>query len=472
MKKLLYITISLLLLLTITACDIRDIDFDVVDEILENVKIDFIFPIGKDSSDNENSKNNQKVDKPQNESKDTDIDNSNENNTNNNDNTNNDNNDYNDNNGNNNNTDNNNNNNNNDTNNSNNNDNNDTNNNTDNNNNNNSNNSSNSEGESNDEILAGTSTETMLVPVNIQKLGTTNITEEDNAENITATAVLYTLDGNVVNWTSENDIIYIITEGNNRLVVIDSKNMRALYNAPLAGAPAEMNIIEDNIYISIPDLCRIDVFSKSNCQKESSLYFDTEVSSFCFDGDHIYYSEHDQWCKVFKKNLKTNVVTEVRTDNVYSYSEPKVFINKEDRILYIGERGSSGSGIYYFDADTLALKSVFKKDNYGIFNHTREIFHIGDTIFWGNYCLSDTNANHLIARYGTAAYGSVVFATEELVATYEGVFLTDTCECIVNYFDANFEFEYILVSSSYNVFFRMRSYVDGNIILGINFELQ
>ncbi|MBE6546389.1 MAG: hypothetical protein E7668_02970 [Ruminococcaceae bacterium] len=310
----------------------------------------------------------------------------------------------------------------------------------------------------------------MRVPVNIQKLGTTNIKEENNAENITATAVLYTLDGNVVNWASENDIIYAITEGNNRLVVIDSKNMSALYNVPLSGVPAEMNIIDDKIYISLPDLCRIDVFSKSSCQKESSIFFDSAVSSFCFDGDYIYYSEHDQHCKVFKKNLVTNEKTQIRTDNIRSFYEPKVSINKEDRILYVGECGSSGSGIYYFDADTLALKSVFKKDNYGIFNHTREIFHIGDTIFWGNYCLSDTNANQLIARYGTADYGSVVFASEELVATYEGVFLTDTCECIVNYFDADFEFEYVLVSNSYNVFFRERGY-GVKTILGINFEL-
>ena len=205
-------------------------------------------------------------------------------------------------------------------------------------------------------------------------------------------------------------------------------------------------------------------------QKETSLLNDLKSQENICIEKYGKYAEtaHDPELKTLFTNLKTNEQTQVRTD----FYEPKVSINKEDRILYVGECGSSGSGIYYFDADTLALKSVFKKDNYGIFNHTREIFHIGDTIFWGNYCLSDTNANQLIARYGTADYGSVVFASEELVATYEGVFLTDTCECIVNYFDADFDFEYILVSSSYNVFFRMRSYSYRNIIIGVNFELQ
>ena len=104
-------------------------------------------------------------------------------------------------------------------------------------------------------------------------------------------------------------------------------------------------------------------------------------------------------------------------------------------------------------------------------NHTREIFHVGNQIFWGNYCLSDTNAKELIGRYGTADYGSVVYASEELVSTYEGLFMADTYECVIDYYDADFDFEYMLISESYNVFFRQR-YFDKNIIVGVNFELQ
>lgn len=313
--------------------------------------------------------------------------------------------------------------------------------------------------------------EKMNVPVNMKTLGTTSVTQQNNSSKIKATAVVYSLDGKVVNWVTENDFVYVITSGNNRLVIIDSKNMVPVYNTPLAGVPAEMNIIGDNIYISFPDLCRIDVFSKFDCQKETSIYFDHEVSSFCIEGDYIYYSEHDQHCKVFKKNLVTNELTMVKYKNSFSFYCPKLYLNKEDRILYIGECGSSGSALYYYDADTLALKSMFEKDDYGITNHTREIFHIGDDIFWGNYRLSDTNAKQLIGRYGTQNYGSMVFASEEIVSTYEGLFLTDTYECIIDYFDSDFDFEYVLVSESNNVFFRER-FADENIIIGINFNVQ
>ena len=320
-------------------------------------------------------------------------------------------------------------------------------------------------------VLKDSFSDTMKIPTNMQHLQSGEADEANNAKDMTATVVMYRLDGDVVNWTTENDFIYVITAGNNRLVMIDSRDMSPVYNTPLSGVPAEMNIIGDEIYVSLPDLCRIDVFSKADGTKQSSLYFDHEVSSFCLDGDVIYYSEHDQHCGVYKKNLTTGQEMRLPDGGYQTYFFPKLYLNKEDGILYIGESKSSGSALYYYDVETMELLGVFKKDNYGITNHTREIFHVGDMIFWGNYCLSDTNPKALIGRYGTVSYGSVVFASEELVSTYEGLFLTDTCECIVDYYDSGSDFRYILVTESYNIFFRTRSF-DTNLIVGVNFSLQ
>ena len=320
-------------------------------------------------------------------------------------------------------------------------------------------------------VLEKATSQKMNVPENMKLLGTDNAKEENNSNTIKATVGLYQLDGDVVNWTTENDLIYVITSGNNRLVIINSKTMMAVTNIPLAGKPAEINLIGDRIYISLPDLCRIDIFSKSNTAKISSLYFEHEVSSFCIDGNYVYYSEHDQHCEVYKKNLTTNELIRIIPDRGSTFYQPKLYLNKQDNILYIGETGTTGSALFYYDATTLQLKSVFRKNGYGIMNHTRDIFHIGDEIFWGNYRLSDTAAKQIVGRYGEGDYGSVNFASEELVSTYEGIFLTDTYECIVNYFEAGFKFQYILVTESYNVFFRARS-IDKNVILGVNFSIQ
>ena len=319
----------------------------------------------------------------------------------------------------------------------------------------------------NNGVLKDSVCDSMKLPENMQLLQSDEATDDNKSVEIWATAVLYHLDGDVVNWVSEGDLLYVITSGNNRLVMIDTATMVPVYNTSLAAVPAELNIIGDEIYISLPDLCKIEIFSKANGTKKSSLSFEHEVSSFCLDGDTIYYTEHDQHCEAFKKDLVTGDTKRIGG----SFYFPKILLNKEDNILHIGESRSTGSTIYYYDATTLECLSMFRKDNYGLTNHTREIFHVGDMIFWGNYCLSDTNASELLARYGTATYGSVNFASEEIVSTYEGLFLTDTYECIVDYDDVQTEFQYVLVTESENIFFRTRSF-DKNIIVGVNFSIQ
>ena len=319
----------------------------------------------------------------------------------------------------------------------------------------------------NNGVLKDSVCDSMKLPENMQLLQSDEATDDNKSVEIWATAVLYHLDGDVVNWVSEGDLLYVITSGNNQLVMIDTATMVPVYNTSLAAVPAELNIIGDEVYISLPDLCKIDIFSKADGTKKSSLSFEHEVSSFCLDGDTIYYTEHDQHCEVFKKDLVTGDTKRIGG----SFYFPKILLNKEDNILHIGESRSTGSTIYYYDATTLECLSMFRKDNYGLTNHTREIFHVGDMIFWGNYCLSDTNAAELLARYGTATYGSVNFASEEIVSTYEGLFLTDTYECIVDYDDVQTEFQYVLVTESENIFFRTRSF-DKNIIVGVNFSIQ
>ncbi len=323
----------------------------------------------------------------------------------------------------------------------------------------------------NNGVLDKVTSQEMTVPENMKWLGSDHAKEENNAKNIKASVVYYQLDGDVVSWVTDNDYIYVLTSGNNRLVVINSRTMMAICNTPLAGKPAELNLVGDDIYVSLPDLCRIDVFSKANYAKKTSLYFEHEVSSFCIDGDTVYYSKHDQHCDVYKKNMTTNEVTQIMPQGGWTFYQPKLCLNKEDDLLYIGESGMSGSTLYYYDATTLQPKSFFRKNDYGIMNHTRDIFHVGDDLFWGNYRLSDTDAKQILGRYGVAEYGSVNFASKELVSTFEGIFLTDTYECIVDYFDAGFKFEYLLVTQSYNIFFRARS-IDKNIIMGVNFRVQ
>ena len=86
MKKLVYVAVSLLLLLTLTACDVGDININFDDAILENANIDINAPTSEESSDSENSANSNNNNDSNNNSNNSNNNNNNNNNNDNDDN--------------------------------------------------------------------------------------------------------------------------------------------------------------------------------------------------------------------------------------------------------------------------------------------------------------------------------------------------------------------------------------------------
>ena len=62
-------------------------------------------------------------------------------------------------------------------------------------------------------VLKSASTEQMVVPENMQLLSKSSAREENIGQSIRTTVGIYELDGGVVNWITEDDYIYAITEG-------------------------------------------------------------------------------------------------------------------------------------------------------------------------------------------------------------------------------------------------------------------
>ena len=317
-------------------------------------------------------------------------------------------------------------------------------------------------------VISKVYTGDMSLATNIQFLKSHNATVDKSEEASKLATVMYLLDGNIKNWIIENDIIYVITANNNTLVAIDSQTMTPLYNTPLSGIPGEISIIENKIYVSLYSLHRIDIFSKSDGKKESFISLENEVYSFAIYDNYIFYSEASQHCKVFRKNILSNETVTLQQ----TFYCPKIYVNHEDGLLYIGESHSSGSRLYYFDANTLLLKSSFAKNNYGISNNTREIFHVNNMVFWGNYCFSDTNATAPICVYGRDDIGEVIFASEDYVSTRDGIYVTDTTECIIKPQNDKYYYRDIIISESYNVFLKSHLSTNANVLIGINLNLQ
>lgn len=235
----------------------------------------------------------------------------------------------------------------------------------------------------------------------------------------------YLYEGTFVSLVNDNNTVYSIFKLPNIIVAYDTEKLELVYSMPLPGRAAEIQVEGNNLLISYPELKCIKVYNKKTLTQIKSISLPNVVSSFCIDGNVIYYSEDDQHCKVFRTDLSTNETkTIVRSDNVpVLFYFPKLLLNKEKGLLYIGDSGTTGSTLYYYNTDDLSLHSIFRKNNYGLTNQKRTMFFVNDNIFWGGFRFGADSAENIIGEYGGS---STYHADENFVITAKGIYETDT----------------------------------------------
>ena len=235
-------------------------------------------------------------------------------------------------------------------------------------------------------------------------------------------AFLY--EGTFISVVDDKNITYSIFRDPNAIAAYDVQNFEMLYTTSLPGKPAEIQVEGNNLYISYPDLKCIKVYNKTTFSLIESISLPNVVSSFCIDGDLVYYSEHDQHCKVYCTNLQTKETKMIKNGNVSkSFYFPKLALNKELGLLYIGESGSTGSALYYYNTSDLSLHSVFKKDNYGLTNQKRTLFYVGNNVFWGGFRFGADSAENIIGSYSG---NSIYYADQNFVITVKGIYDTES----------------------------------------------
>lgn len=244
-------------------------------------------------------------------------------------------------------------------------------------------------------------------------------------------AFLY--EGNFSNLATDNNMVYSVFNSPNSIVAFDTDKLELIYGKTLPGRPGEIQVDGNNLLISFPDLKCIKIYNKKSFALVKSISLPQIVSSFCVDGDIIYYSEDNQHCKIFRTNLDTNETKNVVDDNNVPqfFYYPKLLLNKEKGLLYIGESGSSGSKLYYYNTSDFSLHSSFAKDNYGIMNHQRTMFLVNANVFWGGFRFASDNAGNVIGEY-TGSYYGTYYADENYVATRNGIYNTETYEYLGN----------------------------------------
>lgn len=242
-------------------------------------------------------------------------------------------------------------------------------------------------------------------------------------------AFLY--EGTFVTSVNDKNVAYFIFKSPNTMVAYDTDKLDVTATFSLPSRPAEIQVDGNNLLISFPDIKCIKVYNKKTFTLINTISLPNIVSSFCMDGDIVYYSEDDQHCKVYCTNLITKETKIIRrSDNIpQTFYFPKLLLNKEKGLLYIGESGSTGSTLYYYNISDLSLHSMFRKNNYGLTNIKRTMFLVDNNVFWGGFRLSADNAENIIGEYsGESTY----FADKNFVITRNGIFDTKTYEFITS----------------------------------------
>ncbi len=240
----------------------------------------------------------------------------------------------------------------------------------------------------------------------------------------------YDIQGDFVNWAESNNTVYMLTQSPNNLYIFTTTDSRKITAYSLPAAPAEARIYGEKLYVSFPALNKIQAYDKQSLKTLNSITGLGEVSSFCIDGSTLYYSEHDQWCKIFRKNLSTGENDQIKFTGKDLFYNPKLELNKKAGLLYIGESGLSAGRVYYCNLSDLSLNSFFADGGYGYHNNNRCMYVYEDGVYWGSFKLNAAKADDVLLQYGSASGCSISFAGERFVCSRVGLFNQKTGKLI------------------------------------------
>lgn len=195
--------------------------------------------------------------------------------------------------------------------------------------------------------------------------------------------------GELVEMLCDKDMVYIIYKNPNILVAYDSNSFQIKNYITLSGSPAEIHLEGQQLQISLPNLQRINTYDKNSLEQIKSIVLPNSVTSFCIDGDLVYYSNGSKGCNIYRTNILTED-TEQLPGYPYAsklFLNPKLLLNKEEGILYIGESNSDSSALFYYK--TSDLSCLYKSET--VNNGARTMFLAKGKLYWGPMILDPVN---------------------------------------------------------------------------------
>ena len=257
----------------------------------------------------------------------------------------------------------------------------------------------------------------------------------------------FTYNGTYQDMAIIGDIVYSIYQGQNTLVVYDSKNLKLLANVSLPDTPNEIQAKDNQIFISFPNLKYVGVYSTTTYEQVSRISVDYRVDSFFLAGAIIYYTELYSGY-IYKANVN-GFGLDVQVIN-QAFQNPKIAINADAGIMYIGECGDGGASLYYYELGQKKMVSAYKRGGKGISNPFKSLFVLGDYVYWGGMKFDAKNAENPLAEYSTGK--KMYFANDKYIAVDDIIFDINTYQPIIQFVELN----YVAITESENLVLDIR----------------
>lgn len=264
----------------------------------------------------------------------------------------------------------------------------------------------------------------------------------------------YTISSSITDYITIGDTIYMLLAFPDLIMIIDANSGEVLKKETLESSPGEINLINNDLWVSFPSLKQIRVYDKNNFTEKNRYNFEHAIHSFDVSNDYIIYASSDQHCEIYRYNILSKEEKQItfywyneRGTEMYEreFYEPNIIINKNSGLLYIGESCVTTSKLWCLDLETFELKTYYSENDYGYCNFKRQMFLLEDSIYWGAYKFDAADVSKVKCRYEPKRYngGGMLYANEEFVITVEGLYLRDDGTKILD-----FNIEHSLVNAA------------------------
>lgn len=207
-------------------------------------------------------------------------------------------------------------------------------------------------------------------------------------------------------WTLGKDekYLYAISTDTNRLLQIDSESFEVIADRYIGSYPVDVDIRNGVIYVALrgsTHIAKIDTADETNFMAPViELEVGQPTTDVAAGIGKVFYTGTDSWSKV-------SVFDSVYRTYPDSYSKPKLVMNEDASVLFIGETDSSGSDLFRMSTSSgEVLQETKGGNNYG----SNEIIEDGDYVYYAARRFAANDLSKVYGKYKDGYYAATIIS--------------------------------------------------------------